>query len=163
MVVANVENDHDSSLVARLDELPQAVRSARALIDGEIVRGAISPVGGAFELRDRHQFDGVHPQLNEMIYIGESVDQGSGIGLPEAQRADVQLVDDQVLELRRKRMLGGEFVGPEVTDERFLARVQYHFARVANDRAALRPLKVGGQARIGLPLGICIPGANLFA
>ena len=58
--------------------------------------GPVSPIGIAFELSDRHQFDGVYAELDEMIHVGKGVGQGAWIGLSEAERTHVQLVDDQV-------------------------------------------------------------------
>ena len=112
VVVYDVEDHGNPPAVAFLDERLQGPGAAVGRLDGEDVRRGIAPGPGAGELGDRHDLDGVDPQLPQVLELLGGRLEGAGPAvLPPlvVERADVQLVDDQLVAGRH-----AEFAGPPV-------------------------------------------------
>ena len=93
VVVDDVQEDRQALGVAGVDEPLQAVRAAVAVLGRVGEHAVVSPVARAGELADRHDLDGRDAQLAEVAQPrDDALERPLG-----GERADVQLVEDQVL------------------------------------------------------------------
>src|SRR5690606_28061153 len=104
VVVHDVQQHRETFPVRRVDQPLQLPGSAVCRCRGEQVDAVVSPVARTREVRDRHQLERGRAELRDVTepfaYPGE--------GTRGRERADVQLVDDQILE----RDAGPFAVGP---------------------------------------------------
>ena len=93
VVVDDVEIDRQPLGMAGVDQPMQALRAAVAVLRRVGEHAVVSPVARARELADRHDLDGRDAQLAEVAQPRDhSFERPLG-----GERADVQLVEDQVL------------------------------------------------------------------
>ena len=85
MVVDDVQNDGQAAAVALGHETRQPLRAAVGILDGEGIDAVIPPVPPARELGHRHELDGRHAELPEVIEVRHDAIERA---LP-AERADV--------------------------------------------------------------------------
>src|SRR5208282_1992359 len=69
-----------------------------AVFDREIMRRTVAPVFLSAKLRHRQQLDGADPQFDQVIEECNGVRESARPRLSVAQRAQVNLVNDQVLD-----------------------------------------------------------------
>ena len=68
MCVDGVQNHRDTALVALVDQAPQVVRRAIAIVGAIKAERRVAPPLRAFlEVRERHQLDYVHPESSEVV------------------------------------------------------------------------------------------------
>ncbi len=67
VVVDDVDDHGDAAPVAGPDEVLELVAPAAGVLDREIVRGAVAPVGPALVFGERHQLDGVDAQVRQVV------------------------------------------------------------------------------------------------
>ena len=96
-----------------------------------------------------------------MVDEGDRIVERTRFRLAEAKRADMQFVDDQVLDARRQRPIRYEFICPEGFGTDLLTRPKHDLRRVANNRAALRSIERLGRSCICCTVRIEIAGPNL--
>ena len=90
------------------------VATAGAGFDAEVMGVAIAPAERAAEFRERQQFDRIYAELAQVIDKPHCVGQIACAGLAESQRADVQLVDDEIFQAGGNRQPRREFRRPEL-------------------------------------------------
>ena len=104
VVVHHVEDDADAARVRGVDERAEVVGRAVRALGGERAGGVVAPAARAGELGDRHQLDHVHAERDEGV---EPVDRAlvGAVRLAGAhvEGAEVQLVDDLMVEVGRRR------------------------------------------------------------
>ena len=133
VVVDDVEDHRQAERVRGVDELLQAVRPAVGGLGRAQVDAVVAPAVRAGELRDRHHLDRRHAELGERLQMRDRAFEGP-LG---RERADVQLVDDAVGQVRRPEVA----VGPlEAESGRPPARARAGrpAASASTDRAAPR-------------------------
>ncbi len=111
MVVDDVEDHREPVAVGGGDKLGEPGRTAVGGLRGGEIDAVVAPAAGPRELGDRHHLDRGDPPLGELLEV-----LGGGRERPLlGERADMQLVDDQLIERR----------DPEaVADARQRARVE---------------------------------------
>ena len=95
-------------------------------LDGEDVRRGVAPGPAAGELDDRHDLDGVDPQLPQVVELLDGRLEGAGLPvLPPlvVERADVQLVDDQLVARGHAELVGPQSKAGRVVDHAVARRV----------------------------------------
>ena len=93
MVVDDVEDHREAAGVGRRDQPGESLGAAVGGLRGAQVDAVVAPAAGARELGDRHQLDRGHAELREPVELPDRGLEGA-LG---AERADVQLVDQQLL------------------------------------------------------------------
>ena len=100
VVVDDVEDHGEPGRVRRVDEAREPVRAAVGAVRREGEHAVVAPAALAREGRDRHQLDRGHAELGELRQArGGRVERALG-----RERADVQLVDHELLERHRDRL-----------------------------------------------------------
>jgi hypothetical protein len=94
VVVDDVEQHGEAGPVRGVDELLEAERAAVGGLRGGQVDAVVAPAVAAGELADRHQLDGGDPQLPQLAQVRDDRLEGAFGG----ERADVQLVEDEVVD-----------------------------------------------------------------
>ena len=130
VVVDGVEDHREAAPVAGVDQPAQPFGAAIGGADGVEVHPVVAPPPPAGELGDRHQLDGVHPQVGEVVEAPDHAVEGP-LG---AEGAHVQLVDDRLPKGRRRPAC----VGPREL-------------LVDQLRGALDPVGLVGGAGVGQP------------
>ena len=69
VVVNDVEQHRDPALVRGLDESLEVVRSSVACVRSVRKGSVIAPVPAALEVADRHDLDGRHPEVREVVQL----------------------------------------------------------------------------------------------
>src|SRR6266536_2947146 len=110
---------------------------------------AVTPGARPLELRQRQQLDGVDPERDQMIQERCCLSERPRAWLPEPERADVQLVDDQVLDARWEWLPDCQLVLPELLDRDTGAVRPAHGVRIDHHATAHRPVKRGVGVRWG--------------
>src|SRR5208337_2397432 len=91
-------------------EFAKTVRTAEFVFNGKDVGWVVSRGNVACELAQRHQFDGVNPQISQVIETSNGRIKRTlpliAIGAVD-KSADVYLVDDQFIPRRRRIVRGG--------------------------------------------------------
>jgi hypothetical protein len=98
VVVHDVEQDREALVVGGVDEALQAERATVGGVGGRQVDAVVAPAVAAGELRHRQQLERGDAELAQAREVRDD-------GLERAlgrERADVQLVDHRVLEVRRR-------------------------------------------------------------
>ena len=112
----------------RRGRMLQLVRSASAGLQTEEQRSAVAPLQIAVEFQNRQQLHRIDPQLRQLARrIPWHREKVPAVGRRISQRADVQLVDDQVLDAVGWRLPRSVFVGPEFSrrDQGLFRRQRY--------------------------------------
>ena len=123
MVVDDVEQDGEAAAVGLAHEPLEGVRPAIRALDGEEVRRVVPPGHVAGELGQRHQRDGVDPEVDEVVELPERAVQVARAVLLRSEGAYVQLVEHQRVP---RRPLEGVALPVErggIVDERIPYRV----------------------------------------
>ena len=128
VVVDDVEHDAESLAVRGVDEPRQARRAAVGRVRGEGIEPVVAPAAVAREGRDRHQLDRSHTELAQ---AGEARDDAVERSF-RRERADVELVEDEVVE--RERRPGSDVEGAGIEQARGAAH-----ALGLPTRAGVRP------------------------
>ena len=89
VVVDHVEADAQAQVVGGVDEAVQGIRAAVRLVDGEQAHAVVAPAAASREGRERHEFDDVDAQLDQVREPFDGRIQGSGWG----ERSHVQFVE----------------------------------------------------------------------
>ncbi len=98
VVVDDVEDHRQPSLVGSGDEGRQSVGSAIGRLGCGEVDPVVAPAAGTREFGDRHDLDRGDPERGELGQVGDR----AGKCALRAERPDVQLVDHEVMERRRR-------------------------------------------------------------
>jgi hypothetical protein len=167
VVVANVLDDRDAAAVALAHEVLVLVAAAGARLDGEVMGVAVAPAERTGELRHREQLDRVDAEVGEIRQQIHRVRERPGSGMAGAERIDVQLIDDQLVDATRRRDTWCELVRPELfLGHPWSARV----LEIAGDgvdaldkAAALRAIERGRRAGEMPAAGIDTAPADLVA
>ncbi len=88
MVVNHVEANPQPQVVGGVNEPVQRVRPTVGLVDGEQAHPVVTPAAASWERRQRHQFDDVDAQVDQ---VGQPFD-GRIQGATGCERADMHLV-----------------------------------------------------------------------
>ncbi len=72
VVVNDVQQHCDPAFVRGLDESPEVVRSSVACVRSVKKGSVIAPVPAALEVTDRHDLDGRHPKVREVVQLESS-------------------------------------------------------------------------------------------
>ena len=129
VVVDDVLDDPQTTLVARVDEHLVRGRSAVLLLDRAPQHAVVAPAVAAAEPVDRHQLDQGDAQLHQVVQSIDGREQRALGG----ERADVQLVDDAA----RQLATGPQLVGPAVG------------GRVEGARQPVHPVRSASSPRVG--------------
>ena len=92
MVVDDVEQDREAARVARLDQRLQILGPAIGGSGREELHAVIAPVAPPGKLRDRHQLDRGHAELDEIVEPRDRAGEIAALG----KRAEMQFVDDHL-------------------------------------------------------------------
>ena len=123
MVEDDVENDLDPRAVEGLHEVAELLERAVAVVRGEVGDRVVAPViaVGGVELEYRQQLDRADAQVDQVGDLLLQRGERSGTSDFRAGRAreaaDVELVDDRLLERARERPVALPVVGPGVDDD----------------------------------------------
>ena len=93
VVVDHVEEDGEVARVARLDQRLQLLGAAVAAVRRERQHTVVAPVPPPGEIGDRHQLDGRHPEIGQVVESIRHAPEGA-LG---SERADVELVDGDLV------------------------------------------------------------------
>ena len=98
VVVDHIQDDGDAALVRLPDELLEAVRPAIGTFHREDVGGVVAPGVIPGELGDRHDLDGIDPELHQMIQpLQHGLESARPAFLFHMERADMQLIDHELV------------------------------------------------------------------
>ena len=125
MVVDDVEEHGDPRFVGRFHERLEIVRGTVARLDRERVGGVVAPRPFAGELERWHQLDCAHSESAEVVEpILHALERPRSPVHPSRERADVKLVDHEVIPIGRPELgaLPGEVVGS--VDDRVAGRAR---------------------------------------
>ena len=114
VVVDDVEDHRQAARVRGVDELLQPERAAVGGLGGALVDAVVAPAARAGELGDRHQLDRRHAELGQRGEVRDRALEGA-LG---RERADVQLVDDAVVQAGGAELAVGPLEGERVDDPR---------------------------------------------
>ena len=89
MVVDHVEDHAQALAVTGVDQPLQPVRATVEVVRGVQVHAVVAPPPPARVLGHGQQLDRGHPQLDEVVQLGDH----PLVGLVRRERVDVQLVD----------------------------------------------------------------------
>ena len=128
MVVDDVEDDGKSLAVGRIDETRQRFGAAVGGMRREVVEAVVAPVPVPGERRDGHQLDRGDAEVAQPAQVRDHAVEGSLVG----ERADMQLVEDELLQLQVRS--AGDLEGSRVDH----ARRPAHTLRLET-RARIRP------------------------
>ena len=150
VVVHDVEDHADAARVRGVDERAEVVGRAVGALGGERAGGVVAPAARAGELGDRHHLDHVHAERDEGV---EPVDRAlvGAVRLAGAhvERAEVQLVDDLVVEVGRRE--GGALPGVGVGIDEHAVAVGVVEAARARIGARQRLAALRHEVAIALP------------
>ena len=129
VVVDDVENDTEARAVRNIDQARESLGPAVDRVRCKGVHAVVSPVAPTGESCDRHQLDRRHAELTQIVQaFGNTLERPA-----RRERADVELVDDELLTPETRPLV----LGPP---ER---------ARVDDLRRPTDPLRLRAGARIG--------------
>ncbi len=92
VVVNHVEDDRQVSLVGGVDQFFQTLGATVAVLHRKGENAVVTPVAGAGELGDRHQFDGGDPHVAQFLKARNNRVEGALRG----ECSDVQFIDDHL-------------------------------------------------------------------
>ena len=95
-----IENHPHPSGVAFVHQALQILRAAVGVLEGAGVAHVVTPGGVHREGPNRHQFDGIHPEVTQVIQTIRDIIEGSEFSISSAKFGDMQLVDHQLIVLR---------------------------------------------------------------
>ena len=93
VVVNDVQQHCDPAFVRGLDESPEVVRSSVACVRSVKKGSVIAPVPAALEVADRHDLDGRHPEVREVVQLKSS----AGKRALRRKSADMEFVKHHVV------------------------------------------------------------------
>ena len=124
MVVDDVDDDRDAVGVRVADEALERVRAAVARLDREQVGRVVAPRDVAGELERRHDLDGRHAEVLEVGQPAPGVVERARRVVGRRERADVHLVDDEVVPRRHLERVVAPVEAVRVVDDAVADRVR---------------------------------------
>ncbi len=100
VVVDDVEDNRDTVLMAFLDERLERPRPAVGRLHGEEAGRVVTPGAAPLEFGDRHDLDGVNPQLDQVVQSRGDRGEGARPVAPvgwDVKGAHMHLVDHQLV------------------------------------------------------------------
>ena len=143
VVEDDIHDDRDAVLVGRLDEALERVGSAIARLDGEEVRRVVTPRDVAGELERRHDLDRTDAQVAQVRQPADGAVEVASRLASAGERADVQLVDDDVVPARHREAVVAPVERIRVVDDRVADRV----GDLSRVRVEPRLVALGGADR----------------
>ena len=171
VVVDHIQDDGDAALVRLPDELLEAVRPAIGTFHREDVGGVVAPGVIPCELGDRHDLDGIDPELHQMIQpLQHGLESARPAFLFHMERADMQLIDHELvvradLEVIALPVESGRIVDYAVTDRiRHLTGIrvdplQHGIAIAEHELVFLTGL---GALDFGIPVAVALMNERVF-
>ena len=101
MVIDDVLDHGDPPPVALPHEAAVLLTATGTRLDHEVVAVAVPPSSGALELGHGEKLDRVHSERLDMVQEADGIGQIASARPTESERADMELVDDEVLNRAR--------------------------------------------------------------
>ena len=146
MIEHHVEDDRHATLVTLVNEGLVHLLRAVSLVRREIVVGRIAPVIVAVKLTYRHQFDGIHTQVLDIIQTLHQSLKRTAFGII----VNPQLIDNQVVLVRTLEM------------ERGVRPLESRFAGLDNRHITVCSGRIIQQVRIDILRLILVIGVQHF-